>query len=586
MEGEARARKLLAHWSGRTDDHEKAAEAQKQIERERRPKPAPLVAQPVARAKDGSSSARGGRALADQSPARPTDEHHAQPVSLNNAGIDDKEGLALTLEVDGDFRADKSVIPKTKDRGGRVYFDLRPVHAARAALRTIDVNKGGIGRVRVGQFDEETVRVVIDADGELSNMIELLRGGRPRILLAARDQNSASKNTRGEEREGDKGDEKDETPPIAAPLDAAHLKNVTSDVLRQIVKDMKRSQVETDASIDEHERPSFDTEELAEVDRREEPEQAIDVDPDPAALQRSTRDAARPRDRSVLCIRRVVIDAGHGGKDFGALGAHGLREKDVNLAIAMKLGRELKRRLGVHVIYTRTTDDFVSLQRRTMIANRSNADLFVSVHANAHKKRSVSGIETYFLNTTSDHYAERLAQRENTGSDRPDGLGGRVGRAVPDPGAARPDAGDDPEPGVGMLEQDEGSLPSGALGRDLRLILADLAMRSASLESKRLAGYVQSTLVSSLGKKHGEVRDLGVKHALFYVLLGARMPSVLIETGFVTHPNEAKLLQEAQYQAEVSSAIASGIIRFAQERAQIAKRAEGDDRALVAVRGR
>src|SRR5262249_9766507 len=101
--------------------------------------------------------------------------------------------------------------------------------------------------------------------------------------------------------------------------------------------------------------------------------------------------------------------------------------------------------------------------------------------------------------------------------------------------------------------------PPGALGRDLRLLLADLAMRSASAESKRLAGHVQSSMIAALRRKNDELRDLGVKHALFYVLLGARMPSILIETGFVTNPTEGKRLADADYQSQLAAAIAQGI---------------------------
>ncbi len=273
-----------------------------------------------------------------------------------------------------------------------------------------------------------------------------------------------------------------------------------------------------------------------------------------ARLKKSTRRASTPRTAELLRIRKVVIDAGHGGKDHGA-SKRKVREKDVNLAIAKKLGKILRSKYGIKVVYTRTTDKFVSLRRRARIANQSGADLFVSVHANANRRSNIHGIETYYLNTTSNRYAKRLAKRENNlGHDHGD---------------------DDPK----SWSDESAALPDGELGRDLRLILADLAMRSATVESKRLAGYVQSALVARLRKKYKNVEDLGVKHALFYVLLGSRMPSVLVETGFVTNKDEAKRLADGTYQTQIAQSIAHGIGRFAKERetyvARLASRGEG-----------
>lgn len=282
------------------------------------------------------------------------------------------------------------------------------------------------------------------------------------------------------------------------------------------------------------------------------PEPEVETQP---KLRRSTRQAAQPRQVDLLSIRKVVVDAGHGGDDDGAIGPRGEREADVNLAIAKKLGAELEARLGIEVVYTRTDDTFVSLRDRTRIANRAQADLFVSVHANAHTKRRVHGVETYYLNTTSNRYAQRLARRENA-------------LAEAEPAHAE----EAPEPEVGMDEDDVGSLPDGRLGQDLRLILADLAMRSATVESRRLAGYVQTSMVERLRAEHDEVKDLGVKHALFYVLLGARMPAVLVETGFISHRVESRRLVSPAYQQHLAHAIASGVARFADERRAVAER--------------
>ena len=270
-------------------------------------------------------------------------------------------------------------------------------------------------------------------------------------------------------------------------------------------------------------------------------------------LNKTTIRAIAPRRTSELTqVRRIVIDPGHGGKDHGATCSKSRREKDVNLAIAKRLGRILKKEMGVKIIYTRTTDTFVSLKRRAEIANKAQADLFISVHANANSNAKVKGIETYYLNTTTDEYANRLARRENTS--------GPIQIPVKNI-----------EPGVGAPE-DDAQMPPGRIGRDLSLLLADLAMKSASEESRRLAGYIQSSVVSNLRDDYKNVRDLGVKRALFYVLLGVRMPSVLVESGFMSNPMEAKRLNDRKYQHRLANSIAQGIQRFVFERRQLAQK--------------
>jgi N-acetylmuramoyl-L-alanine amidase len=227
-----------------------------------------------------------------------------------------------------------------------------------------------------------------------------------------------------------------------------------------------------------------------------------------------------------LKIRRVVVDAGHGGKDAGAVGPHGVREKDLALAIAHKVAGSL-RQLGFEVILTRKTDVFVPLDERTRIANEARADLFVSIHCNASRRRRLEGVETWTLNVGSDRYAARLAAFENAEADR----------AV----------------------------------SDLRLILADLATKANASDARDLAQSVQSSLVRTLRSRVGRVRDHGVKQALFYVLLGTRMPSVLVETGFISNPAEAARLKSARFQDGAAEAIARGVKDYVESRRRIAR---------------
>lgn len=227
-----------------------------------------------------------------------------------------------------------------------------------------------------------------------------------------------------------------------------------------------------------------------------------------------------------LKVRKVVIDAGHGGHDSGAMGKRGTKEKDVTLAIATRVGRLLADR-GLEVVLTRDDDTFVRLEDRTRIANEAKGDLFISIHCNAAESRKPRGIETFTLNVAADRYSIRLAARENASSEK--------------------------------------SIS------DLQFILADLATKANTEESQRLATRVQKGLVGGLKQSWSGVRDLGTKQALFYVLLGAKMPAILVETSFISHPEEEKRLGSKKYQADVAQAIADGVQGFLADRERLAR---------------
>lgn len=223
-----------------------------------------------------------------------------------------------------------------------------------------------------------------------------------------------------------------------------------------------------------------------------------------------------------LKFRRVIIDAGHGGHDSGAVGPSGLQEKDIALSISLQVAK-LLRAQGLEVLLTRDDDTFVKLEDRAKYANSKQGDLFISIHCNSAPTKKLRGIETYTLNTAADRYSIRLAARENATTER----------------------------GVG----------------DLRFILADLATKANTGESQRLADRVQRSLVNSVAPKFpGGGKNLGTKEALFYVLLGAKMPAVLVETSFLSNPEEEKLLGNAEYQKTLAGSIAEGITSFLDER--------------------
>jgi N-acetylmuramoyl-L-alanine amidase len=218
-----------------------------------------------------------------------------------------------------------------------------------------------------------------------------------------------------------------------------------------------------------------------------------------------------------LGVRRVVIDPGHGGKDYGAPGyLKGVHEKQVSLQIARQLAKKIKAELGLEVILTRNRDRFLTLEERTAFANTKSADLFISIHTNASRDRRAYGIETYFLNLATDEEAIRVAAMENATSTK------NIS--------------------------------------DLQKILYDLMQNAKINESSRLAAYVQSSTIRHLkNKRYSRIKSKGVKQAPFYVLLGAQMPSILIETSFISNARECKRLVSPKFQERLAEGIVEGI---------------------------
>jgi N-acetylmuramoyl-L-alanine amidase len=216
-----------------------------------------------------------------------------------------------------------------------------------------------------------------------------------------------------------------------------------------------------------------------------------------------------------LNVRRIVIDPGHGGKDPGCFHKGGIKEKNIVLKLAKILAKKVEERLRCEAVLTRTRDVFLPLEKRTAFANVKKADLFVSLHINAHKQANVYGLETYFLNIATDERAVMVAARENATSEK--------------------------------------NLS------DLQAILNDLMLNTKISESSRLAHEVQKGIIGKVRKRYKSVKDLGVKQAPFYVLIGAEMPAILVETGFITNPRERKRLLSDSYLNSLADGIVSGI---------------------------
>ncbi|MCI5222714.1 MAG: N-acetylmuramoyl-L-alanine amidase, partial [Candidatus Electrothrix sp. AR4] len=216
-----------------------------------------------------------------------------------------------------------------------------------------------------------------------------------------------------------------------------------------------------------------------------------------------------------LGVRRIVIDPGHGGKDPGATG-FGLKEKEVVLNVAKKIRKILQEKHNYEVFLTREGDESISLEERTAIANTKEADLFLSIHVNAHPEDSVRGVETFYLNLATHTEAMRVAAFENATSTH------------------------------NMSEMQE--------------ILSELMQNEKINESSQLAEFVQLNMVRGLKEQKYWVKDLGVKQAPFYVLIGAEMPAVLAEISFITNPDEAKLLKNEKYLQTIAKQIVAGVL--------------------------
>lgn len=438
----------------------------------------------------------------------------------------------IAIQTDGVYRLTTDQIEKPY----RLYFDLtglRPPLTAHRGMQTIRVDDKRLRQIRIAEVSPGKTRVVFDLEGpvemvssQLVNPDRLMIELRPkRATLPAQSVASLSPslNTPAPHRYlfPQAPVETVSTPPVAA-LVLADLPPWTPVGLRA---DAKR-------------RPGLVTNSAALT--------AVHPLPVPAAPSSAKRTdgavspAARTKDVDPSLVRifglklgRVVIDAGHGGHDTGTVGPGGLMEKDLVLDVALRLGHLITQRLGAEVIYTRPDDTFIPLEERTRIANNEKADLFLSIHANSSPEPSATGVETYFFNFTSDHHSVDLATRENAASTSSiSDLGDLLHRAV---------------------------------------LQAKLA------ESREFAQQVQSSLWASSVKINNRSRDRGVRQAPFVVLIGATMPSILAEVGFVSNPHDEQSLRTGDTRQKIAEALYKGIAQYAKSLSHVQLASAGSE---------
>ena len=442
--------------------------------------------------------AKGSTPAPAKAPATASADH---PAILESFAVTPTAtGTRLTLTLDRETNYRYQVLEQARPGGEpvkRLYIDLDNTRTGPRLPSEKRYDSGNIARLRAGYFTPDTVRVVTELDSvqqydvhpvtgpfrvvlELTAATKAATGKRPpehRATVASRDDTGDSAvtdwlgNVFGRKRTADPG---------PAPSGT-------------------RGKVQADRETRQPATPPPPSR-----------EPSLNFKPGKAGRKQ----AGNLVEQLGLTVRTVMIDPGHGGKDPGAHGYGGLVEKDVNLRFAKILGAELKRR-GLNVLYTRTTDTFIPLETRTDLANNKGADLFVSIHCNAHGDAGTSGLETYSLNLASSQEAVRVAARENASSKKTIG--------------------------------------------DLQAILTDLMLSAKTTESKDLAQYVQKRSMANLS---GRTRDRGPHEAPFFVLIGANMPAVLVEMGYITNPAEAKRLASDAYLRALARGMVDGILSY------------------------
>ena len=389
----------------------------------------------------------------------------------------------------------EELLEKVGEQPRRLFIDFDKSYIEPKYRAPVPIQDGLLQQIRTAQFTPDTVRVVFDIESIQSYRIYSL----PDPFRVIVDVHGQSKSTAAATKEHEVLLEERGTDGIvaSAPEIAADDKLPAPDLA------LSEAAVSPLLILQDYKKLKFSKSPKPPAPERDAP------------LTSPTLSLAQQLN---LGVRRIVLDPGHGGKDPGA-SAFGLHEKDIVLLVAKKLAVKLKKELGCEVILTRDKDVFISLEERTAIANANNADLFISLHLNAHPSAKVHGLETYYLNLTTDPDAIRVAALENATSSH-------------------------------QLS-------------DLQNILSDIMKTSKIDESSRLAKNVQDALFSGLSsRKIPQIKNLGVKQAPFYVLIGAEMPAILIELAFISNKTDAGQLKKDSYQDALAAEIVQGVQRY------------------------
>ena len=390
----------------------------------------------------------------------------------------------VVLDLDGHASATPGFV---KGDSPRIFIDLSPSKVG-ALQQAVQLDDGRVKLVRGGQYRDDVARVVLELDSAYPYQVFTLNDPF-RVIVDISGPLAVAAVAPAPVAPPVKPVvvKPNPAPPAPKPEPAPEPEPV-------VVKQPEPQPVTPEPA------PQLDDKQLAEV-----------IGTRPEAEKNQVQVPEKKAGRGV----RIVLDAGHGGKDPGAIGPRGVMEKDVTLAMAKALAAQLKKNYPCEVILTRDSDVYIPLDERTLIANRLDADLFVSLHANANRSRKPYGAETYYLNFSKNDDVIEVVARENGTSLQ------KVG--------------------------------------DLDMILLDLMANAKINESSRLAAEIQEALIAGLSRKYSHIKDLGVRQGPFHVLWNATMPSVLVEVAFISNRREEKRLADKNFQNRSAAAIAKGV---------------------------
>lgn len=440
------------------------------------------------------------------------------------------DGTRVAIEVSGDFefKYDRLQNPD------RVYFDIKGakprIDGKRAWIKILDDKL--VTRIRVAETNPGTTRVVVDVTGpvdvtpsQLVSPNRLMVELRPAAAVPVPTTSAAAIPAISTPAV---------TAPVAPPVEAtAPAVRPEAPPAEPVRTEPKREVAKGPAPAPKKSAPPKVEAAAAPVETaRETPVKESPVKESPAKeappTPAETAKAARPTSsggssltRALgLKLNRIVLDAGHGGHDQGTSGTKGLLEKELVLDVTLRLGKLIEEGLGAEVIYTRSDDTFIPLEGRTLIANEKKADLFLSIHANSSPVARITGVETYYLNFSDSKEAMDLAARENAASQR------------------------------SIFE--------------LQDLLQKITLHEKIDESREFANRVQSAMFAFSLRNFPGQKSRGVKKAPFVVLIGAQMPSILAEIGFVTNPREEQLLKRSDYRQKLAESLYKGVSKYAE----------------------
>lgn len=402
----------------------------------------------------------------------------------------------VVIMASGPVNYKEILLEETENAPRRLYIDFKKSYIEPQYRAPVPIEDGLLRRIRTGQFSPDTVRVVLDI--ESINSYKIFSLPDPfRVVVDVRGEKKVERSIPEKQAVESRVEPKVEPTETVVETKGEPENTGSNNVV--VLRDNKK--------ISPYQKSS----------------------PEPNRIEKSSESKPLTLAQQLgLGVKKVVLDPGHGGKDPGAI-AFGLKEKDIVLAIAKQLAPTLAKELGCEVILTRQDDTFISLEERTAIANTQNADLFVSLHVNAHSSSKVRGLETYYLNLTTNADAMRVAARENATSTHQ--------------------------------------------MSDLQDILSDILKNSKINESSRLAQQVHNAIIAKAEKQgYADVKNLGVKQAPFYVLIGAQMPAILIEIAFISNEQDSKNLNNPGFVKMLTQEITHGIRAYVNDTtAQLSK---------------